>query len=75
MEVPEGFGRVWGHFWRVARGGALTFSELEAYQRLTGILFSPGDVELLLAMDSEYQAFVAEQMKAPQGGQGGENGN
>lgn len=63
---PAGL-HIWGWFLELHRSrpmggmdaGSITFSELEAWSRLTGAAPSPWEVEVLLALDAEWFAVRA----------------
>lgn len=62
--MPEGVGHVWAIFWALAHAGErIDYSELEAYQRVTGNTVTPPEVEMLDAMSAEFQRYVAEKTK------------
>ena len=41
----------------------LTYSELASYAALSGDSLTPYDVEAIMAMDSEYQIFIADRAR------------
>jgi hypothetical protein len=54
----------WEMFWQVLSGEKITYSDLISYGQARGSSLEPFEVEAVMAMDKEYQAFVAEKVKA-----------
>lgn len=66
-EVPWGAARVWGLFLRLheARGAGgfgpapITLSDMDAFQRLSGELLRPWEVEIIRTLDREVLTWAA----------------
>jgi hypothetical protein len=65
--IPEGFEIVAARFWELYRGERITFSELEAYMRTTGIELSPIEIDAIMAMDGEAASYMGERVAKARG--------
>lgn len=61
--VPDGMDELFGVFWKLQSGEKIRYSEIRAFMEVTGNCLSPSEVDAIMAMDSEYQAFVAERLR------------
>lgn len=58
-ELPPGGGEIWALFWQLRRSAgsngmsqnAISFTELLAWQTITGVALAPDEVDLISAMD------------------------
>ena len=64
VEVPEGCQYIFEMFWQVLSGEKITYSDLISFGQARGSSLEPFEVEAVMAMDKEYQAFVADKVKA-----------
>ena len=58
--VPEEGARLWTLYWRVRRSGPLSYSELEAFQRVTGNGVEHWEAEIVMKMDSAVEHKLSE---------------
>ncbi len=49
-ELPPGYEPTWNAFWMMYAGKVLTFTEIDAWSRLTGEDLTPREVEMLRTM-------------------------
>ena len=55
-------------FWELVSGEKLSYSEIVSYGQARGSALEPFEVEAIMAMDKEYQAFVAEKIRGARNG-------
>jgi len=63
VQLPQGGERLWRHFWRVYRGSAIPYAEIEAYCRLTGAEFDPWEIEVLIGMEIAAGEVITERIQ------------
>lgn len=49
--LPPGTDYLWSAFIMLRRGGAVSLSGISAYQDLMGVRLSPGEIDLIFALD------------------------
>jgi len=68
-EIPEGYERLWGHFWELSRargsGGfdlmPLSYGDIADYNRLMEAGLGPFDVTAIRRMDEAFLGYLKEQ--------------
>lgn len=71
-EIPPTGNHIWEWFWllnnrrQYSQNGpqALTFSEIDAWRRLTGTLVTAEEIRILIAMDAAYISETADEMES-----------
>jgi len=62
VKIPEGAGYIWEQYWSLAGGDGISYTELAAYQSVTGCTLTALEVKAIMAMDRERLTFIAEQI-------------
>lgn len=62
-EVPEGCRFLWDRFWSFYRDERITYTELDAYGRLTGDVLTRLEVKAIMAMDQAAANYMAERLE------------
>jgi len=60
VDVPDEAEYIWAWYWEMNRAESLSFAEIEAWTRLTGIALSPWEVRTIKSMDKAVQAEIGE---------------
>lgn len=67
VKIPAGFETVYARFWQLYRGERVTYSELDAFSRTTGIELTPLEIDAVMAMDGAAAAYMADRIPKPGG--------
>lgn len=72
VEIPRGFEYLIDHYMKLRTGEHLTYTELQAYCELTGVLLSPLEISAIMALDNEANSviteIIADKPEVPDGG-------
>ncbi len=62
--MPKGFESWFVHFMALRQGERITYADIDAYQRVTGVRLNPVELAAVFAMDRAASAVVSEVLKA-----------
>ena len=68
--IPAGFESWFAHFMQLRKSERITYADVDAYQRVTGVALNPVELAAVFTMDRAANAVVSEMMKAKGSGKG-----
>lgn len=63
VKIPDGFEYLFEIYFRIRRGEAITYRDIDAYQSVTGYEFDSFELKALFAMDSAMEEYLAERFE------------